>query len=604
MRGSLMVVSLFSIILAETARAEVPARLTGHTTVPGQDGEVDYDITAEKTGRSKFRVKVKLKRNKKGFPAKPFYICMMLQLTDNGKDAEREASPSLIPRREPRPGQERWDLESIDCKIRNPGPSGDSAKPVIDGKCWCCKKAKKPDVPERMAYHLGCKRVDLRPTGGGEIMPFDEEIEFKGLPRELELADIESFYWDTFEGGVEREDGVKPWCNVPDCKSGGGAVADPVVDPDNACPGVVGQDKAMGPSGSIPRLIGVVTKGLGGVNIWAGAFHSLNLIEDVLGICIITRGQRAVTAVDPKIIEHSARPIKEVEERCKELRCDGKTSFCWLGSAPLDNFWTMRWSGEYPARLQGTFVGPPNATVTVIVPGQVGHSYPTGPTGIVEINDSYTVTPDSVRPANDIQMMVVSPKPLSSGLDMRFDGKVVAEAGNPVWEAGAQMHLMSFTGPAEEKKEETKNRWMLNLMVGGDFGLYNEPHQAVIGLALGYAVTANRAGFVVFAPEVKLNDVLATIELPFGFQYDFALPVPGLYAYPRATLGYALSVASLAGLPSQTSHFGVATVAAGLKYSIKNRWNVGIEPIGLSTFFNASVASIVYRLVALVGLSF
>ena len=79
--------ALFLSVSAIPNSAVAESYITGTTKVPGQDGTVQYDISAKKLpGKNKFKITVKLRR-KPGtdFPQKKFYICMMLQLTDNGQ---------------------------------------------------------------------------------------------------------------------------------------------------------------------------------------------------------------------------------------------------------------------------------------------------------------------------------------------------------------------------------------------------------------------------------------------------------------------------------------------------------------------------------------
>jgi len=124
--------------------------------------------------------------------------------------------------------------------------------------------------------------------------------------------------------------------------------------------------------------------------------------------------------------------------------------------------------------------------VTVIVPGQVQHDYETGATGRVEISDSYKITPDSTRTANDLQMMVTSSRPLQAVQDMRFDGDVRAEEGNPLWQAGALMHKMSFTGQRSEQPESDHR-----LPEGAIFATADvEPNQTIEVQEPGYALIA------------------------------------------------------------------------------------------------------------------
>lgn len=152
--------------------------------------------------------------------------------------------------------------------------------------------------------------------------------------------------------------------------------------------------------------------------------------------------------------------------------------------------------------------------------------------------------------------------------------------------------------------------WLAMFTLGGLFDLRYEPHQALLGFVLGYAVTPNGRGYVLFMPEVKTNGTLSTVMIPFGFQYDFALPIkrlPGLFAYPRLVLGYGLSIVprSFGGETRiETQHLGIMTVMGGIKYVFRDRWIFAFEPIGLMTFFSSNGVTLGWRLDASVGLRF
>lgn len=149
--------------------------------------------------------------------------------------------------------------------------------------------------------------------------------------------------------------------------------------------------------------------------------------------------------------------------------------------------------------------------------------------------------------------------------------------------------------PKEQPRPSNEMKFMLNGVVGASVGLYNEPHQFLGGLQFGYAVIPR--GYVVFTPEVKVSDGLTTLSLPFGFQYEFALPVANLYIYPRLVVGYA---ASFAG---GTFHYGTLAAAAGVKYVLADRFYVAVET-GPAVFFNADAASLVLRIAAVGGVGF
>lgn len=425
--------------------------ITGETTVPGQNGSVEYDIRAQQTGENKFKITVHL-RPKSGtttsFSNKKFYVCMMFQLTK--KDCpERERTTK-------RPAQRRFTLKTVPCTIPYQGPKSDKAPLVVHATCWCCDSAP-VDVAERMSYHLGCKEVDLK---GQDVTVFDQEVTFKDLQcGPITEDDIESFYWDTFveESSLGPLGTPEPRRWLKACSSGhaDAATPDDLADPQNTCPEIGqgpngGQDTSMGPEGSIGRLTGVATKGLGGVNIWAGAFAAAGF-SVVERACTVSRGQkvRKLAGVPPFGLETAMapRPIPQIGKLCES--CDGKTETCYLATAPLDNFWTMTWHGEYAARLQGTFIGPPSAKVTLMIPGQVTREYEADEQGRAQINETYVIGRDSNRWEKDMQFFVRT-RPEAGAIEkMRFDGIVTADQENAVWAAGAFMHRVSFSGAVE-----------------------------------------------------------------------------------------------------------------------------------------------------------
>lgn len=84
-----------------------------------------------------------------------------------------------------------------------------------------------------------------------------------------------------------------------------------------------------------------------------------------------------------------------------------------------------------------------------------------------------------------------------------------------------------------------------------------------------------------FGGSVAFGPTFTTIMVPFGVQVDIPIrPVPGLYLYPRFSLGYA---AIIGGGVTQSG--GVATPVFGAKYVFKKRFNFGFEPFGLPIIF-------------------
>ncbi len=214
-----------------------------------------------------------------------------------------------------------------------------------------------------------------------------------------------------------------------------------------------------------------------------------------------------------------------------------------------------------------------------------------GPGFLLQVNS--TLTPS-------IGKRVLGLPPVPPAAAAPFGINLALDAGSI---EGASVLYTIAKGPAPPQHGNDRP-WTVGLTGGGAIELYNEPHQGLIGLTLARAVTPNGQGRVTFTPEVMLRTDVTTVQLPFGFQYDFALPVKGLTIHPRAALGYAASIASFSTGTSRetfTTNLGVFTVAAGLEYLLRERWLFGLEPLGFSVFFNGDGAGVVYRLTALVG---
>src|SRR5271169_2100107 len=93
--------------------------VTGTTTVPGQDGNIEYDIRAKETGKQdQFKITVHLRPKKEptsSFSDKKFYVCMMFQLT---KKPEKDC-PERV-RTTKRDTQKRVSLTTTTCMIADP----------------------------------------------------------------------------------------------------------------------------------------------------------------------------------------------------------------------------------------------------------------------------------------------------------------------------------------------------------------------------------------------------------------------------------------------------------------------------------------------------
>src|SRR5262249_24971801 len=109
-------------------------------------------------------------------------------------------------------------------------------------------------------------------------------------------------------------------------------------------------------------------------------------------------------------------------------------------------------------------------------------------------------------------------------------------------------------------------RFMANLKIRPAIGVKDANNQFALLLDGGFAVTPDGNGYVLFALQFHFggspsgfgSGSFTGLFVPFGFQYDFALPVPGLFIYPRLLLGYAAFFANYTFLGvefSRTSHF-------------------------------------------------
>ncbi|MCS6913439.1 MAG: hypothetical protein RMK29_17105 [Myxococcales bacterium] len=161
---------------------------------------------------------------------------------------------------------------------------------------------------------------------------------------------------------------------------------------------------------------------------------------------------------------------------------------------------------------------------------------------------------------------------------------------------------------------------MFNLRMGGAFGVYygsgsgyyyvRGPDFFVLQPEAGFAVTKDRNGYLLAPVQFELTPGLAVVMLPFGFQYDIPLPVPGLYLTPRISGGYAAWVSTgyvygpyYGGYYGATSHTGFMMPEFGAKYVIKGRINAGGELFSLPIFFGPGGAAVQYRVLFYGGIN-
>jgi len=165
--------------------------------------------------------------------------------------------------------------------------------------------------------------------------------------------------------------------------------------------------------------------------------------------------------------------------------------------------------------------------------------------------------------------------------------------------------------------DQKAGRFMFNLKIGpalcmgvasGDLSgsCGTRAHHGAIVFDLGFAVIPNL--YLIFPFQLQFRDHFAGVFLPFGVQYDIALPVKGLFIYPRFSIGYAAFVFSTDAGPfgtlNVTQHFGFVMPEFGIKYVINKRWNVGDEPLSIPMIFNSDGAFFYYRILVYGGVNF
>jgi hypothetical protein len=81
--------------------------------------------------------------------------------------------------------------------------------------------------------------------------------------------------------------------------------------------------------------------------------------------------------------------------------------------------------------------------------------------------------------------------------------------------------------------------------------------------------------------------------------------VPGLYIYPRLSVGYAALIFNgLGDVRARTVDTGFVKPELGVKYVLHRRWNFGFEPFGLPIFFDATGVMMNYQMLFYAGVNF
>ncbi len=142
--------------------------------------------------------------------------------------------------------------------------------------------------------------------------------------------------------------------------------------------------------------------------------------------------------------------------------------------------------------------------------------------------------------------------------------------------------------------------------LGGTFAFNDHmDHQLAFGfLAMMRVLPRNLPGFVVFAPSVGVLNNSVTVYIPFGFQYDFKLPVPGLIAYARFELGYAGQFITF-GPASISKHSALIAPEGGLRYEFaKIPLLVGADLVSIPILLNPDYVTASYRVMFYAGFIF
>lgn len=159
-------------------------------------------------------------------------------------------------------------------------------------------------------------------------------------------------------------------------------------------------------------------------------------------------------------------------------------------------------------------------------------------------------------------------------------------------------------GTVGSSTSDKVGRFMANFKIGPALGAHNAGHQGAIVLDLGWSVLPNKNAYLLLPLQFHFAQGGGAVILPVGFQYDIGIAkVPGLYLYPRLSIGYAAFIASAEG-QTVTSHFGVLTPEFGAKYVFKGRWNLGGEIFSLPIFFTNGGAAVQYRILLSAGVNF
>ncbi len=139
------------------------------------------------------------------------------------------------------------------------------------------------------------------------------------------------------------------------------------------------------------------------------------------------------------------------------------------------------------------------------------------------------------------------------------------------------------------------------------------PIELAFGLEAGFALNTARTVYLLFSPQFQLERVNGQVTstflmAPLGIQVDIPIrSAPGLYLYPRLSVGYTLWIVSEDSTnPSSGNlllHTGVILPEFGIKYVIKGRVNIGFEAFSMPIIFNSRAALFFYRPLLSIGVN-
>ncbi len=152
-------------------------------------------------------------------------------------------------------------------------------------------------------------------------------------------------------------------------------------------------------------------------------------------------------------------------------------------------------------------------------------------------------------------------------------------------------------------------RFMANLKIGPAICAYTcATHEGALVVDLGWSVLPNRNAYVVIPLQFQFSTTTTAVMVPFGFQYDLGISrVPGLYFYPRLSVGYAALLDSSTGVTT-TTHAGILLPELGAKFIMRGRFNFGGEFFSLPVIFGRGTfggfVDVFYRILVYAGINF